>query len=345
MLRPFRSEQQYFKYKSDVRYFRVALHTILKKHDLYKERPYILAFQGGQNPAFWVDGDVVIKIVMPQFGGVNSYKIELEALSLLTKIKHQFNNIPYLIANGELYTNDDFNYATRPWLFPYTIQNFIKGRPIVQIYEFLTPELKEKAATFLGNFLKILHTVDINGTTFGKGEKHWDMFKEFLYRQKRNCKTMYQETKLLNPTLISQLDNYLPNNLETLYQKVDKAVFLHADLTNEHLLCEYSTENGETVFEPVSVIDFGDSRSGDPIYELLPIHIDIFKCDKTMTMALMKAYGIERFDRESFSYRAMCYTILHEQDALRSVYFNRPEWRDLQDMKELEKNLWDLPWE
>jgi len=62
-------------------------------------------------------------------------------------------------------------------------------------------------------------------------------------------------------------------------------------------------------------------------------------------MALMKAYGIERFDRESFSYRAMCYTILHEQDALRSVYFNRPEWRDLQDMKELEKNLWDLPWE
>jgi len=143
------------------------------------------------------------------------------------------------------------------------------------------------------------------------------------------------------------LDSYLPNKPDSLYNKEEKAVFLHGDITNDHIICNFPLhENDPVIFQPVSIIDYGDSRSGDRIYELMPIHIDVFRCDSQLTMSLMKAYGIENFDQETFSYRAMCYTILHQQDALRSVFKHHPEWIDIQDLKELEKNLWgELKWD
>lgn len=115
-------------------------------------------------------------------------------------------------------------------------------------------------------------------------------------------------------------------------------------------------ENG--IWEPVGLLDFGDVRLGHRIYELMPIHIDVFKLDsyaqcpcyshcnasRSLTMEYLTAYGLEFYDRDTFIYKAMCFTILHSQDAFRSIFNHKPELFTIEDIHELARAIWELPW-
>jgi len=62
-------------------------------------------------------------------------------------------------------------------------------------------------------------------------------------------------------------------------------------------------------------------------------------------MELMKSYGIEFWQKiPNFSYRAMCYTILHEQPAFAGVWRAKPEWKNCKDIHQLELLLWSFEW-
>lgn len=61
-------------------------------------------------------------------------------------------------------------------------------------------------------------------------------------------------------------------------------------------------------------------------------------------MEYLCAYGLECYNRETFVYTAMCYTILHSQDAFRSIFNHRPELFDVRDIHELARAVWELPW-
>lgn len=65
---------------------------------------------------------------------------------------------------------------------------------------------------------------------------------------------------------------------------------------------------------------------------------------RSLTMELMKAYGLENFNQDTFMKEAMSYTILHSQDAFRSVFKLREEWFKEEDINELAKKIWTLPW-
>jgi len=106
--------------------------------------------------------------------------------------------------------------------------------------------------------------------------------------------------------MINQLLDYLPKDLSFLYHDVEPK-FIHSDITVENLIGSLNCG----VWEPMTVIDFSDSRLGDPIYELVAIHVDIFKCDKELLYELMMSYGKEYWQKiKNFSYKAMCYTLL-----------------------------------
>jgi len=60
----------------------------------------------------------------------------------------------------------------------------------------------------------------------------------------------------------------------------------------------------------------------------------------------MKSYGLQYWQNmKNFSYRAMCYTLIHEQPAISAVWRSKPEWKECKDIKQLEQMLWGFDWE
>jgi aminoglycoside/choline kinase family phosphotransferase len=54
----------------------------------------------------------------------------------------------------------------------------------------------------------------------------------------------------------------------------------------------------DMVYKPIGIIDFGDALVGDRLYDIPTIHIDMFSCDKKLTLDMMNSYGIEKFKVE-----------------------------------------------
>jgi len=91
---------------------------------------------------------------------------------------------------------------------------------------------------------------------------------------------------------------------------------------------------------PVGVIDFSDSRQGDPLFDLVSLHVDLLSCDEDYTLRSMKSYGMEYWNRKGFTYKMMCYTLLYP-GALAHVWKFRPVWKDdVQSFSALQELLW-----
>ena len=168
-----------------------------------------------------------------------------------------------------------------------------------------------------------------------------------------------------------ELYEYLPKKENLLKDlKLDgerKICFLHADLCDENVLLleksEYVKDNSiqkitfainqfnSINFFPTAIIDFGDSRIGDPIYDFVAIHLSVFRCDKYLFRIFLYYYNKTIFDLnipfnlpsvEEFSYIAMCYTLLNESPALKSAISYKEEVANAKDFKDMEKILWDF---
>lgn len=103
-------------------------------------------------------------------------------------------------------------------------------------------------------------------------------------------------------------------------------------------------------WEPLYIVDFADACVGDRTYELIPIHVSLFRCNKDALVTFLKSYAshaglpVEAVwgPPQTFSYRLMCYTLLHVQDALRTVWEFRPELRRCSTLTELQDKLWGI---
>jgi hypothetical protein len=103
-------------------------------------------------------------------------------------------------------------------------------------------------------------------------------------------------------------------------------------------------------WEPLYLVDFADATVGDRCYELIPIHISLFRCDKDALITFLKTYAQHAglpIDAvwgppQTFSYRLMCYTLLHTQDALRTVWQCRPDLKSCTTLRELEDKMWGI---
>eukprot|EP01124_Arcella_intermedia_P003944 TRINITY_DN12224_c0_g1_i2.p1 TRINITY_DN12224_c0_g1~~TRINITY_DN12224_c0_g1_i2.p1 ORF type:complete len:284 (-),score=51.22 TRINITY_DN12224_c0_g1_i2:23-874(-) len=281
---------------------------------------------------------------------MDGWKMELESLKLIKnsnfdKIEgfEQYQiQLPNVLYSGMLYDEDDpwlTKEDFRRWRWPYCIQNYIPGRPIHDLYPSMDPPARHTSARFLGKILRRIHSLDIRQHALSPPQP-WHLFSQFLEYERRHFLEKQKDLKAFDPKLLESIEkDYLPKFGSQLFSSSEPPVFLHADVTDENLIGRLE---GKT-WHPIGVLDFGDSRLGDPLYDLIPIHIDIFKCDKALTMSLMESYGLEYWKGQSrFAYRAMCYTIMHEQPAVLGVFRSHPEWKQIQDIKELEKLVWDF---
>jgi len=95
-------------------------------------------------------------------------------------------------------------------------------------------------------------------------------------------------------------------------------------------------------WQPSGIIDFGDAMAGDRLYELVALHLGLFRCDKRLLRTFLDTYGFDPGLRRDFVRRAMSLTLLHEFNVLSSVFPTFPDAGRVTSLAELATLLWDL---
>ncbi|KAH9690650.1 F-box protein [Citrus sinensis] len=233
----------------------------------------------------------------------------------------------------------------------------------------------------------------------------WEIFIRTLARKKKNL--VNRLTAWGHPipkALIDKVDEYIPDDfvkLLDIYQdenglnKVCKPCsWIHSDIMDDNVYmepcCASSRSNGNAAdtgpmvngstngydefgeaksWHCSHIIDFSNLSIGDPIYDVIPIHLDIFRGDSSLFKQFLESYklplvrrmqqhgsGGGKFSR--LSYHAMprntwdgapewclrerCYCILHDDNVLGTIFSTWKELRTAKSWEEVEMTQWRL---
>lgn len=213
----------------------------------------------------------------------------------------------------------------------------------------------------------------------------WEIFIRTLARKRKDVSSRL--TKWGDPipsSLMEKVDKYLPNDcakLLNIFQdedgqdKVNKpCCWIHSDIMDDNIHmepCRISsclttpatdsclTGNGsadgcteEVSWRPGHILDFSDLSIGDPIWDLIPIHLDVFRGDPCLLKQFLESYklplvrrtsqnGLEHDDKfRRLSYHAMCYCILHEENVLGAIFSLWKELKVAKSWEEVEETVW-----
>ncbi|CAA6664381.1 unnamed protein product [Spirodela intermedia] len=186
--------------------------------------------------------------------------------------------------------------------------------------------------------------------------------------------------------LIDKVEEYIPHDTSLLisvfkeedgvYRVCSSPSWIHSDVMDDNIHMEHSPlthctnqavsdgdstsvdsginvniEGNKERWYPAHIIDFSSLFIGDPICDLIPIHIDVFRTDSCLFKRFLESYRFPigrkpsdgtmsqtKFERAS--YRAMCYCILHEDNVLGTIFSLRKDLRRATSWEEVEMALW-----
>ncbi|CAM6089280.1 unnamed protein product [Calypogeia fissa] len=223
--------------------------------------------------------------------------------------------------------------------------------------------------------------------------KPWDPFVSFLRNQRNSLFERFKEWGPLPNHLLEQLETYLPKDPVVLIGDIQVAkgvvdvstapVWLHKDLMMDNIVVEeagvgtldsegspsdcacHDQSNGLMVskkgysIQPRYIIDYGDIIHGDPLYDLVALHLDIFGLERSRLECFLNSYqlplsnspqtgmrhvsgpdGAESDRQYTLSYCAMCYCLLHEVNVMSKIFKLKPDIRAAESFEEIEQELW-----
>jgi hygromycin-B 7''-O-kinase len=310
---------------TDAAYWRPYVEVVCARHNL-ASCDEIVPGLPGTNPVFLIDGQYAVKFFTHFFNGAEAHPIELELYKLFAS--NPVIPAPVLIAQGALFDDEE------GWPWPYIISRVVPGTSLGEVRDAVSYEDKETLAEFLGPVLCRLHGVSLQSA------RHlmptWDAFVRFLTQQRAACVENHRGWQIMPKRLIAQIETYLPV-VETLVDQSQPPHLLHCDLNEDHLLGRFDAGH----WRPTGVIDFGDAKVGDRVYELIALHIGLFHCDKHLLRGFLRSYGWEEAWAQGFAFRAMCYTLLFEFNVLGQVLEEFPQAREVESLKALADWLWN----
>ncbi|KAJ6852279.1 F-box protein isoform X1 [Iris pallida] len=220
----------------------------------------------------------------------------------------------------------------------------------------------------------------------------WELVLAVLDGRKKNLKDrLAQWGNPIPEFLIEKAEEYIPNDLALLlnlteekdgfYKVTGSPSWIHSDIMDDNIHIEpcaashfidetassgSSTPNGALdacnvegrvrKWLPTHILDFSGLSIGDPLYDLIPIYLDIFRGDVYLLKKLLENYRIPLTrtsedvlsgrpgeNREKFkrvSYRAMCYCILHEENILGAIFSLWKELKKAESWEEVEEAVW-----
>jgi hypothetical protein len=262
---------------------------------------------------------VVLKFFGPLFGGTVSFRIErdmgrwLEAQSLPIPS-------PGILAEGQL--DQDWQYL---------IFEHVDGESIGQVRDTLSKDDWLMVASQLGEYMHCLHaqTIDYHNKLPLPIEPSLDRYASFLQQQRLSCHTNHQTWNDLPAHLLDQLEGFiLP--VEHLIDFSTPPYLIHADLTADHLLGRLARGRWKTL----AIIDWGDAMTGNLLYELVALHLDIFHSDKPLLKLCLDAYKLPVFYRQDFPRKALSLVLLHQFPMPARVYAPYHNVGSLQELAE-----------
>ena len=269
-------------------------------------------------------GHVVVKFFGPLFNGEEAFLAEHGIANWLADQSLPIHS-PCILAEGQL--NQDW------W---YLIYEHIPGESISQVRAGLSPGDWRSVAAQLGEYLSKLHSLPplhLPGTVYSI-EPGWNGYASFLREQRSHCHANHQEWGDLPQHLLDQIGAFvLP--VEQLIDFTGTPHLIHADLTADHLLGGFVNGGWQTL----AIIDWGDARTGNLLYELVALHLDMFAGDKTLLKCFLESYGLPEFLRVNFPYKAFNMVLMHQ--------FPMPPWvyapyQDVTSLGELAEGLFGI---
>ncbi len=317
------TREQYLHRFSDAVYWTTYVRHVADRHGLlYK---VVQAPTPGTFPTFVVDKRWVVKFFGTLFEGADSFAIEREANRLICSA--DAIPAPQLLGEGQLFdTEPHWNYL----LFA-----FCPGTPYLEARDGMDLKQKLSAARWLGRTARAFHRLSLD--TDGRLRPTWEPYRAFLQGQRAGCADRHQAAGSLPEYLIEQIDGFLPPT-EALFDVSSSPCLVHADLTADHILGRSSSRP----WQPEVLIDFGDAMVGDPAYELVALHMDLFQFDKRLLAEFLDAYGWPGSTGESFARKAMSLALLHRFGDLEDLVERFPEATHAQSLDELALWIWNL---
>ncbi len=321
----FSSIQDYGKRFTDVAYWQPYVETVCVRHRLTRCQ-HIQAGLPGTFPVFLLDDRYVVKFFGDLFHGCQSFKTELDCYALLGTPPQL--PTPTLLGHGYLFP------GSVAWRWPYLISTVITGTSLGAVKERVSYEDKAELVETLGALVHHLHAIPVKDTGFLAPT--WERFLHFLHERRVACMDDHRRWGAMPERLMNQIEGYLPP-IETLVDELVCPQLLHCDLNEDHVLGDFTGNH----WRSTGIIDFGDAMVGDPIYELVALHIGLAHCDKRLLRIFLDCYGFDQKMREGFVLRAMSYTLLHEFAVLHQVFTEFPAVRNIESLAELAVLLWD----
>lgn len=211
----------------------------------------------------------------------------------------------------------------------------------------------------------------------------WGLFTRTLTKMRKDVSSRL--TKWGDPIpskLIEKIDEYIPPDFAELLNITENfgnhaskpCSWIHTDIMDDNiymkpsLVC--STTSGKTEdstmvdngslsnyevksWYPSHILDFSDLSIGDPLFDLIPIYLDVLRGDSYLLKQFLESYklpfasNISRYESTEsdqkfgrLSYVAMCYCILHDENVLGAIFSIWEELRSANSWEEVELTVW-----
>ncbi|ESW08264.1 hypothetical protein PHAVU_009G032400 [Phaseolus vulgaris] len=205
----------------------------------------------------------------------------------------------------------------------------------------------------------------------------WWLFTRTLTKMRKDLSSRL--TKWGDPIpckLIEKIDEYIPPDFAENFGNYacKHCSWIHTDVMDDNIcmkpsmVCSTTAGNNEDItivdngllsnYEvkswcPSHILDFSDLSIGDPLVDLIPIYLDVFRGDSRLLKKFLESYklpfvsevsrwesteGDQKFGR--LSYLAMCYCILHHDNVLGALFSLWEELRSAKSWEEVELAVW-----
>lgn len=262
---------------------------------------------------------IVVKFFGPLFEGGASFETERSMGALISSHRMSIPS-PAVLADGQL--SDQWHYL---------IFEYIPAVSLNQARGVLNAGQLATIARQMGRFMHELHHLPATSQALrpvSLSTRNWHCFTDFLKNQRANCVLNHERWQDLPPHLMVQLPEFI-SPMGDLIDLRSQPHLIHSDLTGDHLLGKFTSDNpaiplqvkpGEdagiarssSVWESLAIIDWGDSRMGNILYELVALHLDLFQSDLNLLHLCLEAYDLPIYYRHGFPKKALSMALLHQ---------------------------------
>uniref|UniRef100_A0A8R7QEH6 JmjC domain-containing protein n=1 Tax=Triticum urartu TaxID=4572 RepID=A0A8R7QEH6_TRIUA len=268
-------------------------------------------------------------------------------------------------------------------IWPYMVTRKCKGDIFARVRDTLSKADLLNLASSLGVQMRNIHLLPLpHGEPLPKPEDNnvrdsdppeWKQVISTLNGRRNNIKKHLANWGGTVPTvLIEKAEEYLPADMSSLIKFVKDddgdsvytfPCWIHSDIMDDNILTQRSLTDAKSTCErdlekldAINIIDFSDLSIGDPLCDLIPLHLDVFRGDIDLLREYLRSYqlpflrgksnndiykSVRNSKFSTASYRAMCYCMLHEDNVLAAIFGLWKELRAATSWEEVEHLVWD----